>query len=91
MKKDGLPGSLQTRQMIRGKISGYKVLNELGKKEDRENLPGLTAEASAQIYAGLWEMWEQTRKQHQDYKNLDRKRIHDLVERRKLLDKIGGA
>lgn len=74
------------KQRIRDQIAGFKKMNELVLEEQRRNLPKMTPEESKEIYEGLWMMWEFTRKKYPDYKKLDRLRIDELVNRRKIWD-----
>jgi hypothetical protein len=75
-------------QLVRDQIEGFKKMNEFVENERRRNLPKMTAEESQRIYEELWMIWEDTRKQHPDYKKLDRLRIEEKVERRKTWERI---
>ncbi|MFQ5824956.1 MAG: hypothetical protein ACE5JB_12950 [bacterium] len=87
-KKYKLPDDPALRQLIRDQLAGYKVMNEFVQQEQRRNLPKMTPEESKEIYIELLKIWEHSQKQNHDMGNLDRLRIQELVERRRLFDKI---
>ncbi|MFQ6113715.1 MAG: hypothetical protein ACE5NG_06440 [bacterium] len=78
----------EKRQRIRDQLAGFKRMNEFVRKEQRQKLPKMTAEESKEIYIELLKIWEHSQKQNHDMGTVDRLRIQELVERRRLFDKI---
>ncbi|MFQ5865316.1 MAG: hypothetical protein ACE5IW_08830 [bacterium] len=81
----------EKRQLIRDQFAGFKLMNEFVRKEQRQKLPKMTPEESKEIYIELLKIGEHSQKQNRDMGNLDRLRIQELVERRRLFDKIAAG
>ncbi|MFQ5771767.1 MAG: hypothetical protein ACE5HX_14630 [bacterium] len=79
------------RQLIRDQIAGFKKMNELVRKEQREKLPKMTTEESKKIYMELLQIWEHSQKQNPEMGNLDRLRSQELIKQRDLFAKIASG
>ena len=86
-----LPRDAASLALMKKTLAGYRRMNQLTEKEQRRRLPKMTDDESRREYEDLCEVWEQTRRHHPDPKGearLDRLHIQNLVERRRLWDKI---
>jgi len=75
-------------QLIRDQMAGFKKMNEFVEEERRRNLPRMTAKESIAIYRDLLEIWEYSQQNNPDMGDLDKKRIEELVKRRRLFNEI---
>ncbi len=87
-----LPGDSQSRQIIKEALEGYRRMNEFTEEELFHDLPAMTEKESRAEYEELCAVWDQTRKFYPDPKGdalLDQIHVEELVERRRLWNKIG--
>ena len=87
-----LPRDPGSRRVIREALAGYRRMNEFTEEELRRELPKMTEDRSRRIFEELYTAWLQTRRYHPDPKGdaiLDQQHIQELVEQRRLWNKIG--
>ncbi|MDZ7290212.1 MAG: hypothetical protein ONB44_13020 [candidate division KSB1 bacterium] len=87
-----LPRDPAGRNLIKEALEGYRQMNRFTDEELCHNLPQLTESESRKEYAELYAVWEHTRKHYptnpQSDAILDQIHIQELVECRRLWDKI---
>lgn len=71
-------------QLVRDQMAGFEKMNEFAEDERRRNLPKMTAEDSLANYADLLAVWERTQQTNPDMGALDKRRVEELIERRRL-------
>ncbi|MGH7495996.1 MAG: hypothetical protein ACREOO_26890 [bacterium] len=87
-----LPRDPESRRIIREALAGYRRMNEFTEEELRRELPKMTEDDSRKIFEELYAAWQQTRQYYPDPKGdaiLDQQHIQELVEQRRLWNKIG--
>jgi hypothetical protein len=87
-----LPRDPEGRQLIKEALAGYRIMNELTEEELYRELPKLTEEQARKDFEELCAAWDLTRKHHPDPEGeaiLDQLHIQELVEQRRLWNKIG--
>jgi hypothetical protein len=87
-----LPRDSASRLIIKETLAGYRRMNEFTEQELRRDLPTMTEKESRAEYEELCAVWDQTRKLHPDPQRdalLDQIHLEELVERRRLWNKIG--
>lgn len=70
-------------------IEGHRLADEVIRKEKKERSKHLSPEESLAEYEALCQTWEASRREG-DWEGLDLRKVSFLVQRRKLLDRLGG-
>ena len=74
------------RSLIRKQLAGYRRVNEFIDIEKRRKLQRMTVDESRAIFVDLCRAWEHSFKQNPSLGDLERQRLHDLLEYRRIFN-----